>query len=119
MQELTKKPHTNDDIVTLTLRVHRDNVSKIKEYIQAIDVSEERIYTIDEVFPEYVGSDQQVALRAYRTREGVTQKQLAQMTGIPVYHISEIENGKRYIKKELVLKFAKALNISDYQFLES
>ena len=72
---------------------------------------------MDEVFPEYLDKEQQVALRAYRTRECVTKKQLAIMTGIPQRHISEIENGKRGIGKERARRLADALNVSDYRFL--
>ena len=36
-------------------------------------------YTVAEVFPEYLGRESQVALRAYRTREGLTQKELARV----------------------------------------
>lgn len=73
-------------------------------------------YTIAEVFPEYTGKEQQVALRAYRYREDLTQRQLSEMTGIPQRHISEMENGKRSIGKELAKKLAQALN-ADYRML--
>ena len=39
-------------------------------------------------------------LRAARNKEGMTQSQLAQRTGIPQRHISEMEHGKRSIGKE-------------------
>lgn len=55
-------------------------------------------------------------LRAARTKEGVTQSQLAQMTGIPQRHISEIEHGKRSIGKERAKKLAEVLKV-DYQIL--
>jgi transcriptional regulator with XRE-family HTH domain len=69
------------------------------------------------VFPEYQGKEQQTALRAYRTREGFTQKQLAELTGIPQHHISEMENGKRGIGKERAKKLAEKLNCDYRQFL--
>lgn len=74
-------------------------------------------YAIAEVFPEMIGKSQEIALRAYRTREGVTQKQLAKVTGIPQRHISEMENGKRGIGKERARKLSEALNISDFRLL--
>jgi transcriptional regulator with XRE-family HTH domain len=55
-------------------------------------------------------------LRAARTKEGVTQSQLAQMTGIPQRHISEMEHGKRSIGKERAKKLAEALKV-DYHLL--
>lgn len=117
MPAVTKKPHTDDDKVKLTLLVRRQNAAKIRAYARAVEADEERKYAVEEVFPEYIGKEQQVALRAYRTREGVTQQQLARMTGIPQRHISEMENGKRNIGKERARKIASALDVSDYRFL--
>lgn len=116
MQALTKKRPT-DDMITLQLRVHRHNASLIKRYVEAIESEEERTYTVAEVFPEYIGKETQVALRAYRTREGFTQKRLAELTGIPQHHISEMENGKRSIGKERAKKLADALHCDYRQLL--
>jgi DNA-binding XRE family transcriptional regulator len=55
-----------------------------------------------------------VHLKGLRTREGLTQAQLAEATGIHQRHISEMENGKRGIGKETALKLAEALN-ADYR----
>ena len=114
MQALTKRPHT-DDMVTLRLRVRRRNAARIKEYARIVEFEEDRTYSVAEVFPEYLGREQQVALRAYRSRENLTQKELSLMTGIPQHHISEMENGKRTIGKERARKLAQALNVSDYR----
>jgi transcriptional regulator with XRE-family HTH domain len=73
--------------------------------------------TIAEVFPEYLCKESQVALRAYRTRENLTQKELAARTGIPQHHISEMENGKRPIGKERARKLAEALGVGDWRML--
>ena len=116
MQALTKKRPT-DDMITLQLRVHRHNESLIKRYVVAIESEEERTYTVAEVFPEYIGKETQVALRAYRTREGFTQKWLAELTGITQHHISEMENGKRSIGKERAKKLADALHCDYRQLL--
>ena len=115
MQALTKK-HPIDEMVTVQLRVHSRNVQLIKRYAEAVESGEERTYTVEEVFPEYIDKEQQIALRAYRTREGLTQKQLSAMTGIPQHHISEMEHGKRGIGKERAKKLADALNC-EYQRL--
>ena len=87
-----KKPPIDEDMITLRLRVHRSNAPRIKEYVQTVEAGDERIYSIAEVFPEYVGKEQ-VAIRAYRYRENLTQRQLAELTGIPQRHIFEMENG--------------------------
>jgi len=78
---------------------------------------DERSYSIAEVFPEHVGREQEVALRAYRNREGLTQKQLTELTGIPQHHISEMENGKRSIGKERARRLAEALHCDYRQLL--
>ena len=110
----TKKLPT-DEMVTVRLRVHRHNAPKIKEYARTVESGAERTYTVAEVFPEYLGQESQIALRAYRTRENLTQKALAERTGIPQHHISEMENGKRPIGKERARKLAEALQVADYR----
>jgi len=71
-----------------------------------------------EAYPEYSDKDLPgVCLRGSRYREGLTQKQLADMTGIPQRHISEMENGKRTIGKEMAKRLGKALNIGYKVFL--
>src|ERR1700751_3381874 len=51
-------------------------------------------------------------LRAARSKEGVTQSQLARMTGIPQRHISEMEHGKRPIGKERAKQLATTLKVN-------
>ena len=116
MQEPTKKRRTDNDMITLRLKVHRDNAAKIKEYAQKIEGGEERTYSIAEVFPDLIGKEKTIALRAYRTREDLTQRKLAEKAGIPQRHISEMENGKRPIGKEMAKRFAEVLNV-DYRAL--
>lgn len=66
------------------------------------------------VFPDFSPGD---ALVGARYKENLTQRQLAQMTGIPHRHISEMENGKRTIGKAHAKLLAKALNVSYVVFL--
>ena len=71
-----------------------------------------------EAFPEYKDEDlPSVCLRGSRHKEGLTQRQLSGITGIPQRHISEMENGKRSIGKEMAKRLGKALNISYKVFL--
>lgn len=58
-----------------------------------------------------------ICLRRSRYKEGLTQKQLADMIGIPQRHISEMENGKRPIGREMAKRLGKALNIGYKVFL--
>jgi ribosome-binding protein aMBF1 (putative translation factor) len=57
------------------------------------------------------------ALAGARYREGLTQMKLAELTGIPQRHISEMESGKRTIGKEMAKRLGNALNISYKVFL--
>lgn len=50
------------------------------------------------------------ALRAYRLREGLTQAQLAEKTGIAQSHISSMEKGRRAIGIKSAKTLAKVLN---------
>lgn len=117
MQAATKKPHIEEEMITLRLRVHRSNAPRIREYAETIEAGDERTYSIAEVFPEYQGMEQQTAIRAYRHRENLTQRQLAELTGIPQRHISEMENGKRVIGKERAKALAKVLHADYRNFL--
>ena len=66
-------------------------------------------------FPGLLDNEPGTYLAGARHREGLTQRQLAEKTGIPQRHISEMENGKRGIGKERARKIAEALNVSDYR----
>ncbi len=114
MPVATKKLRIDEEMVTLRLRVHRSNAPKIKEYAETVEAGEGRLYSVAEVFPEYVGKERHLALRAYRHRENLTQRQLAELAGIPQRHISEMENGKRVIGKEMAKRLAKVLH-TDYR----
>jgi transcriptional regulator with XRE-family HTH domain len=56
-------------------------------------------------------------LRGSRVKEGLTQAQLSEMTGIPRRHISEMEHGKRPIGKETARKLAQTLECDYRVFL--
>lgn len=58
-----------------------------------------------------------ISLKGARGKEGVTQQQLAEMTGVKQHQISEMENHKRSIGKKNAMRFAKALNVSYKVFL--
>jgi len=52
-----------------------------------------------------------------RGKESITQIQLAELTGIPRRHISDMENGRRPIGKQNAAKLGKALNVNYRVFL--
>ncbi len=65
-------------------------------------------------FPEMQGNEAGIFLAGARYREGLTQRQLADKTGIPQRHISEMENGKRPIGKKNAKILGNELN-ADYR----
>ena len=73
-----------------------------------------RIYSIDEVFPNFHPGD---TLKGARLMHELTQAKLAAMIGVKASHISEMEKGKRPIGKEMAKRLAKALSTSYQVFL--
>jgi ribosome-binding protein aMBF1 (putative translation factor) len=125
MLELMKR-QTTDDFVDIHLRgIPSDKAEMVKEAIEKIlklagmplksmEEYDDRLYSIEEVFPDFhIGH----ALRGLRSREGLTQKQLAEMIGAKPSHISEMENGKRPIGKEMAKRLARALRTEYKVFL--
>jgi DNA-binding XRE family transcriptional regulator len=94
------------------------NVAKIRKFLKSIDhaveISERELIPADEVFP---GSHAGKILRGLRTREDLTQAQLAEKIGVRPHHISEMEHGKRVIGKAMAQKMATVLNASYKMFL--
>jgi ribosome-binding protein aMBF1 (putative translation factor) len=68
-------------------------------------------------FPELEENEAGSYLAGARHREGLTQRQLAEATGIKQHHISEMENGKRTIGKKNAKILSKALNTEYRIFL--
>jgi len=104
-----------------------ENIRKLRRAARAFNVvdatkgerspEDEKNWTMEEAFPEMAWNAGGVSIRGGRAKEGLTQRQLAELTGIPQRHISEMENGKRPIGKELARKLAKALNVDYRVFL--
>jgi len=122
MLELTKM-QTTDESVEIQLRgVPSAKAELVKEAIEKIldlagisfksrEEKDDRLYSVGDVFPDFhIGH----ALRGLRLREGLTQKKLADTVGAKPSHISEMENGKRTIGKEMAKRLAKALR-TDYK----
>jgi DNA-binding XRE family transcriptional regulator len=124
MRALTKK-HPNENQVEVRFRGTHADVIKLRRMAQTLKVKdvtawgleEKKLYELEEVSPELAWNSGGVAIRGARGKEGLTQKQLAELTGIAQHHISEMENGKRSIGKETAKKLAKALNIDYRVFL--
>ncbi len=117
MQAHTKKPHTKTiemrfigPIVNMALAIE---TLKPLGFVGTSDAVHWR-----EAHSEFTdGQLSGKALAGMRYREGMTQVQLAEKTGIPQRHISEMENGKRTIGKEMAKRLGEALNINYKVFL--
>ena len=111
----TKKRHT-DQTVVLTFRGPEskrqaavDSLSRLG-FVDASDSIPWR-----KAFPEFEGNESGTVLRGARLKKEMTQQELAEATGIPQRHISEMENGKRSIGKSRAEKLAAALSVPDYR----
>ncbi len=114
----TKRHLTETEDVELHFLGPPDKRRKAVEALESlgfVDISDSIPWR--ECFPYTDGQMPGVALAGARAKEGLTQRQLAEMTGIPQRHISEMENGKRSVGKETAKKLGKALKISYKVFL--
>ncbi len=119
MPELTKIHHTKN--IELRFIGPVENREKAIENLKPLgfmDASEDYVSWRELLSADYTEAELPGAnLRAARYRENVTQKQLAELIGIPQRHISMMENGKRPIGKEMARRLGKALNIGYKVFL--
>jgi DNA-binding XRE family transcriptional regulator len=112
MLEPTKEQITKDFAeVCRRYRLPDDKISKIQEALAAILGAEDESLPLEEVFPDlHQGS----AIRGLRLREGLTQEQLARLLGVKRTNLSEMENGKRPIGKNMAKRLAQVLK-TDYK----
>ena len=88
-----------------------EKINQIQEAVAAILGAEDESLSLAEVFPDlHPGS----AIRGLRLREGLTQEQLAGRLGIKRNNLSEMENGKRPIGKNMAKRLAEILH-TDYK----
>ncbi len=117
MQAHTRKRHTEPSDMARFIG-SPDKIREVREFATSLGLTDiEDTIEYREAFPEFAGQERQIAVRAYRVREGLTQDRLAELTGIPRRHISDMENGSRPIGKENARKLAKALNADYRMFL--
>lgn len=115
MLERTKRRHIEKPLEARFIG-SRENIGKLRAYARKIGVRDATdTISTEEAFPGYIDNPLGLALRGARFREGLTQRQLSEFTGIPQRHISEMESGKRQIGRERAKKIAEALHVSDYR----
>ena len=115
--ERTRKRHT--DTIELCFRgpaAKKEEAAQVLKNLGFVDTSETIPWR--EAFPEYTDEEiPAVCLQAARRREGLTQKELADLSGIPQAHISQMERGKMAIGVTRAKRLAKALNTGYKVFL--
>ena len=118
MLDHTKKPHTK---VTLLFEGPADKQNEAIEALKKLGFhsagNNQPSIPWREAFKEFEGNEPGANLAGGRHKEGLTQVQLSELTGIPQRHISEMERGKRPIGKRNARLFAKALKVDYRMFL--
>ena len=112
MLEHTKKPRTDSARFVGSI----SKLQELRDYAAKIGLQEAAV-SWREAFPEFKDNEIGTVLAGYRHREGLTQMQLAEVTGIPQRHISEMENGKRVIGVVNAKRLAEALNCDHRRLL--
>ena len=113
-----KKHLTKVSIGKREFQIPNKEAKAVLALVESIDKSSN---TSAEVVFNEVAKDRPrgaVYLRGIRNREGISQKELEEMTSIPVSNISKYESGTRKITEAVAKKFAKALGIKAAKLLE-
>lgn len=106
---------TTTEYVEMRYRIPLHRLSEIREVMASYGAEEAKEDSESipwkEVYPDFNPS---TALRGARKRENLTQQALAKLMGINQTHVSEMENRKRPIGKEMAKRLAIVLNV-DYR----
>lgn len=124
MLELTKK-QTTTGLTDLCLTVPAEEADDIMQALHDVmhilgytlnvdDPDDSVLYSASEVFPN---SSPGRRLRGLRTREDITQEEMAERLGLKQHHVSEMENGKRSISIDMAKRISAEFNIAYKVFL--
>ena len=119
------RTQTTGALTEISLTVPREDAERLCKAINSLlelvrpaarPVNEdgEELYSAREVFPESSPGNR---LRGLRTREGITQKELARVLGIRQHHVSEMEKGVRSISKDMAKRIGESYKVSYKVFL--
>ncbi len=123
MQALMKVSTINRSNKTISITVPNEIAGKVYKVIsnlfelaniRLVDETGEALYSIEEVFPD---ASPAMALRGLRTKEEITQKQLAEKLGISQNRVSEMENSKRPISVAMAKQIEHVFGVTYKAFL--
>lgn len=82
-------------------------------------MSTKEFYTYEEIKKEFGLKDPTMAsiLKNYRQCEELTQAQMAKTLKISKSHLSDIENGRKFVSIERAMQFAKRLKYPESYFI--
>ncbi|EKD83375.1 MAG: hypothetical protein ACD_39C00723G0004 [uncultured bacterium] len=106
-------PEKKNEKVAVCFQVPADKLEDIRRIVACLGGQEAASPTANwrDSFPE---SHPGVVLRGLRTRDNLTQSELAKKTGLLQSHVSEMENGSRTIGKTVAKKLAQVFE-TDYK----
>ena len=125
LAEMTYHPVDNHSAV-ISLKVPARDVGAVMDTIRGVlalsghevaqleENTDERLYSIEEVFPEATPG---MMLRGLRGKEEMTQAEFARRLGISQHHISEMENNKRTIGVDMAKRIAETFEVPYKMFL--
>ena len=120
------KAQPTEEYVEVSVRVPVRAAAQVRNVLQSLlalleqpgeevpEFADDRLYSFEEVFPDFHPGQ---AIQGLRYRDGLTQVQLAAMIGVHRSHLSQMENGKRPIGKEMAKRLAKAMKVGYKVFL--
>jgi addiction module HigA family antidote len=94
-----------EDIASIIINIFKLAGHKVRQF----NDEGEELFTIEEVFPE---GHPGMVLQGYRLRDDMTQAELAEKLEISQNRISDMENGKRTITKNMAAKLARLFDTS-------
>jgi DNA-binding XRE family transcriptional regulator len=86
----------------------------VKHKVRPVNEDGDELYTFAEVFPE---AHPGMAVRGFRSRDRLTQEELAKRLGIAQTRVSELESGKRRISIAMAKRLSAVFDIPYQAFL--
>ena len=121
MLAVVKKPHTNSASFKLVGHIDRKTIDYLNNRFgeENVDVDNEIIDIMESDWYKNVSKKITPgdSVRILRENLELTQRQLAEKAGLQkAAYISDIENGRRPISKNLIVKFSEIFNVSPEMF---